>query len=127
MAAVHLSDELLTASTELERLQELLGNAAQSLMAAFGEAAGAAGALPQGREADSVRGALGRALVAMQFEDLATQIIAHVNLRLRGASYTLTQQAWPGDENDAGAPPDFAIRPCPVAQREMEAGSVDFF
>lgn len=126
MTPATLADELLIASTDLDRLRQLLGDASGGLLAAFGDAAAIAGALPDSEAARSLQAALRRAMVAMQFDDLSTQIIGHVLGRLQGVTGTLVCQAWP-EADDEALSPAMPLRPCPVGQAQMDAGSVEFF
>ncbi|MET0312110.1 MAG: hypothetical protein ABW051_08675 [Burkholderiaceae bacterium] len=121
------SEELLTATTDLKRLQALLGDATATLLSAFVDASGGARALPESPEAARVRAALSRAMVAMQFEDMATQLITHVNRRLRSVSEGLAQQPWPALDAGQIVFPVLDKGACPVIQTGMGAGRVEFF
>lgn len=123
-----LSEELLTATTDLKRLQGLLGDATATLLSAFVDATGGARALPDNGEAARIRAALSRAMVAMQFEDMATQLITHVNRRLRGVSEVLAHQPYPVVETEQIEFPVLETGgPCPVVQTGMGAGRIEFF
>ena len=135
-AAADLQDHLMVASNDLERLQRLLDDASQSLMihftgatahleAALRELEGATHAHPQTlREA---RQTLGGAITALQFQDMASQLISHTTRRLRNCADRLASEAFEGDgDGDAFVEP-LPLRPNPVTQDEMDAGSVDLF
>jgi hypothetical protein len=86
LAATELQDHLLVANNDLERLQRLLDDASQALMHHFtyaSEHMDAAlvhlEATQRRRAADHPRGAqtLATAITALQFQDMATQLIAH--------------------------------------------------
>lgn len=135
-----LQDELLTASTDLERLQQLLADAVEQLMgrfvrtsARFEDALGAGGAeaarATAGVDADAVadvRRELAGAVVALQFQDMSAQLLTHTMRRIHSVADALGNCAMPFDGEDA-APVEFVARPCPVAQRQMDAGSVELF
>lgn len=121
--AVELADQLLTARTDLERLHALLDDAAGSLMVAFLAAEQSLAQLPDSAPSDALdaRRSVRQALTAMQFPDMAAQILTHVDGRIRAVTDRLGSLA--GDE------PTLALveRACPVAQREMDAGSIELF
>lgn len=124
-----LQDELLTAATDLDRLQGLLADAAAQLSerfagadAALAEAVGPGGADALARARDALAGAL----VALQFQDLSAQLLTHAQSRIHAVADVLALRAMPGDE-EAAAPIELHARPCPVAQRQMDAGSVELF
>lgn len=125
-----LQDELLTAVTDLDRLQGLLADAASQLAERF---AGADAGLARIDEAwtdgvlDQVRTELGGALVALQFQDLATQLLSHATGRIHAVADVLAIRAMPADDEAAAPVTTFDARPCPVAQRHMDAGSVELF
>ncbi len=123
-----LQDELLTASTDLDRLQVLLGDAVDQLLARFG-GAGRQLALLRERmpaEADTteLESELGGAVIALQFQDLATQLVTHASRRVRSVAEVLGNEAL-GDAD--AAPVEMVTRACPVAQRQMDAGSIELF
>ena len=126
--AAELQDHLLTATNDLERLQRLLSDASESLLAHFHGAHGLMDNLAESLQAAAeMRGFLGKAIVALQFHDMATQLITHTNLRLRVCAEQLARDTLPDDEDGAGvveAPP---LRPNPVTQDEVDAGSVELF
>ena len=125
-----LQDELLTAATDLDRLQGLLADAAAQLADRFaGADAGLALAAQasDGGVLERVRTELGRALVALQFQDLATQLLSHATARIHAVADVLAIRAMPADDDAAAPVTTFDERPCPVAQRHMDAGSVELF
>ena len=72
-------------------------------------------------------GHLAEAIVAMQFQDMASQLIAHTTRRLRSCADRVARDAM-GDDDDAEAVVEQApVRPNPVTQDEMDAGSVELF
>jgi len=133
--AAELRAELAAAGADLDRLQALLADACGALLASFeaaqaqlGAASGPAAppAAIAGTPAAAIAGArheLASAVVALQFEDIASQLIAHAQRRLRGCAERLAStQAAEGDT--AGGPPH---RSSPVGQRAMDAGAVELF
>jgi hypothetical protein len=70
---------------------------------------------------------LGGAVTALQFQDMASQLINHTNRRLRSCADQIARVAMGDDEDGAAvveAPP---LRPNPVTQDEMDAGSIELF
>ncbi len=137
MAAVDLQDNLMTASHDLDRLQTLLSDACEALLAGFcgatervralSASAGAGGGSPAAPLFDEVITALGGAVTALQFQDMASQLIAHTHQRLRNCADRIAREAMGDDEDGTSiveAPP---LRPNPVTQDEMDAGSVELF
>jgi hypothetical protein len=98
---------LRAASGDLERLQTLLADACDTLLARFSGASAALRSTPPAR--DAALHELGAAVTALQFQDLAQQLIAHTQRRLARCA--------PGAE---GAPN-------PVTQGGVAAGAVDLF
>jgi len=131
--AAELQDELLSACNDLDRLQGLLAGA-------FGELSqglhGAIGLLQPRLDAGAhdsellaqIKRRLSASLMALQFEDLATQLIAHTRQRLRQRADRVAQEAFGTDDSDGEAVVENAPqRPNPVTQDEMDAGSVELF
>lgn len=131
-AAADLQDHLLIASHDLERLQTLLSDACNALMASFYGATEQLHAL-QGQSAapdETVRQALsslGGAVTALQFQDMASQLIAHTSRRLRNCCDRLAAQAMGDDEDGVAIVEEAPMRPNPVTQDEMDAGSIELF
>jgi hypothetical protein len=136
LAAAEVQDDLLVASNDLERLQRLLGDASDSLIGHFYAAA------DQLREALSLTAArpglelpqlqrtmehVSSAITAMQFQDLASQLITHTGHRLRGCADRLAREAMGDDEDGEAVVEDMPLRPNPVTQDEMDAGSIELF
>ena len=81
----------MTATNDLERLQRLLDDACVALMDGFLTSAGALGeVIDQGHTITpslmAVRQELFKTVTALQFQDMATQLIAHTNKRLRSCA-----------------------------------------
>jgi hypothetical protein len=136
LMAVELQDHLLTASNDLDRLQRLLSDASEALMGHFYGANSSlngllhdAAALPHVNTTalhDAMQNLAG-AVTALQFQDMASQLIDHTHRRLRSCADQLAREAM-GDDTDGEAVVEEApLRPNPVTQDEMDAGSVDLF
>lgn len=135
-AATDLQDHLMVASNDLERLQGLLDDASQTLMTHFhGARRHIHQALCQAEaqakpDASAIRDALqtlGGAITSLQFQDMATQLIAHTRQRLRNCADQLARDALCDDEDDVGVIAAVQMCPNPVTQGEMDAGSVELF
>ena len=131
--AAELQDHLMVASNDLDRLQRLLGDACDSLLVHFYGASSELKALHQ-EHADLrplviALDHLAGAITAMQFQDMASQLVAHTSRRLRNCADRLAADAFAGDDDDDGdvvvEPPP--LRPNPVTQDEMDAGSIELF
>jgi hypothetical protein len=134
-AAIELQDDLITACNDLDRLQRLLCGACIDLSAGFHAASDL---IAQWRDGDAdprlvlaqVDEQLARTITALQFEDLATQLITHTRSRLRhGADNLAVEAMGDEDEDEDGAAfvQQAPRRPNPVTQDEMDAGSVELF
>lgn len=124
-AAAALQADLRLAGDDLDRLQRLLAEAGEALSGHFQAAADgllAAAAEPARADAALQRSIahVSGAITAMQFQDLAAQLIDHTSRRLRDCAERLA----PLPEG-AGAVP--APRTNPVTQDAMDSGSVELF
>lgn len=136
MAAADLQDHLMVASNDLERLQRLLDDASEALMSHFTGATqhieAALRELERASHANPVavreaRQTLGGAITALQFQDMATQLIAHTTRRLRNCADRLARDTMGDDEDGVAVAEDTPLRPNPVTQDEMDAGSIELF
>lgn len=134
-----LSVEIAASRADLQRLDALLADAVATLLESFG----AISALCAGREGFAVP--LERAVTALQFQDLASQLIAHTRVRMDDMTRI-------GEELDsldaslaAGKAPAAALAESgarltacarvmsannlrqPVRQRELDEGSIELF
>jgi hypothetical protein len=122
--AADLQDHLMVTSNDLERLQRLLDDASQALMKHFTQATGH---LENGSFV-AAQETIGGAVTALQFQDIATQLIAHMNRRLRNCADRIARDAMGDDDEDGAALIEEApMRPNPVTQDEMDAGSIELF
>ena len=136
LAAAELQDHLMTVTHDLERLQRLLDDAGEALSQHFFTAASLVSGMlrrvenmPEGTEATlrEVTDEIAGAITAMQFQDMATQLIAHTSQRLRNCQDQLARDTF-GDDEDGETIVEIApLRPNPVTQDEMDAGSIELF
>ncbi len=134
LAAADLQDNLMTATHDLDRLQTLLSHACDELMRGFHGAAGeirelvvAAQDAPSQELFDSVVQHLGGAITALQFQDMASQLIAHTHQRLRHCADRIARETMGDDDEGTAVVEDAPLRPNPVTQDEMDAGSIELF
>ena len=136
--AADLQDHLLVASNDLERLQRLLDDAGQALMGHFTGASARLAAVMSDIDSERLTSdaletlsdtqqTLGGAITAMQFQDMATQLIAHTTRRLRSCADRLALEAMGDDEDGETVVDEAPLRPNPVTQDEMDAGSIELF
>ncbi len=136
MAAADIQDNLMTASNDLERLQRLLSDASDALLGHFYGASGQLNHLLHTmaqhpdvdvRQLHDAMQHMAGAITAMQFQDMASQLIHHTNTRLRSCADRLAAEAMGDDEDGAAVIESAPLRPNPVTQDEMDAGSVELF
>lgn len=135
-SAVDLQDSLLVASHDLERLQRLLSGASEALMRHFCSASDGVNQLarwadrlpaPESSTVRQLEQHLAKAVAVLQFQDLASQLIAHTNLRLRLCTDQLARDLMADDDVADIGRPSQPMRPNPVTQNEMHAGSIELF
>lgn len=105
-------------SDDLGRLDNLIGDAIARLMETFDTIQ----ALAMEFETPEISRAAFEAVTALQFQDMATQLIAHCRRQLAHAGQ-------PGDDPISFSSTHF-VPPCatgPVSQCSVSAGSVDLF
>ncbi len=136
MVAADLQDHLMVAGNDLERLQRLLDDAGQALMVHF---YGASGHLKRVTEEAQTHPGLSEAglqkaiehmagaITAMQFQDMATQLIAHTSRRLRNCVDRIARDSMGDDEDGVGVVDELPLQPNPVTQDEVDAGSIELF
>jgi hypothetical protein len=132
MLAADLQDHLMTATTDLERLQRLIDDAYIVLIQGFQGAAHQLGAaIDEGKhDTPSLQGTLQtlyQAVTALQFQDMASQLIVHTNQRLRGCADQIARDAMGDDPDGMAVVEQMPLKPNPVTQDEMDAGSVELF
>ena len=145
LVAADLQDHLMVASNDLERLQRLLSDACESLMVHFygadtelrslAESPALRTLLDDGAAAPGLgtptlhkaMAHMSGAITAMQFQDMASQLVAHTSRRLRSCADRLASEAMGDDEDGIAVIEELPLRPNPVTQDEMDAGSVELF
>jgi hypothetical protein len=136
LAAADLQDHLMTATNDLERLQALLADACDVLARSFYGASEQIRVLMDAPDAtdgtapDLFQGLmqhLGGAVTALQFQDMASQLIHHTHHRLRCCADQIARVAMGDDEDGAAVVEEAPARPNPVTQDEMDAGSIELF
>lgn len=136
LAAAELQDHLMVASNDMDRLQGLLGDACNALMEHFYGATGELKALLHRAaehpeiEAPELHRAMQHmagAITAMQFQDMASQLVDHTTRRLRNCADRIARDTMGDDEDGTAMVAEAPLRPNPVTQDEMDAGSVELF
>lgn len=136
ITAADLQDSLMVAGNDLERLQRLLADATDSLLGHFHAASARLRPLLRAPASDSedpdtglhtVMSHLAGAITALQFQDMASQLITHTNRRLRACADSLAREVMGDDEDGAVIVEEPPLRPNPVTQDEMDAGSIELF
>ncbi|MEL4180017.1 hypothetical protein AABB87_14460 [Roseateles sp. PN1] len=136
LAAAEIQDHLMTVTNDLERLQRLLDDAGEALSEHFYSASGLASNLrrqaqdvagPEVETLDKIMTHIASAITALQFQDMATQLIAHTSQRLRNCADQLAMETFGDDEDGAAVVEVAPLRPNPVTQDEMDAGSIELF
>lgn len=137
LAAADLQDHLMVASNDLDRLQRLLTDACDSLLGHFYGATGELKALlhttAAAPDSDAAKLHLAMehmagAITAMQFQDMASQLVHHTTRRLRNCADRLARDTMGDDDEDGAAlVEEMPLRPNPVTQDEMDAGSIELF
>jgi len=137
LLAADLQDHLMTASNDLDRLQRLLADATTTLLQHFHGLSEQIDRLRRQLDAPTTMDAatleravqaLSGAVIALQFQDMASQLIDHTDRRLRSCADRLARDALADDDED-GAPLTMPapLRPNPVTQDEVDAGSIELF
>jgi hypothetical protein len=136
LTAADVQDNLLVANNDLERLAGLLTDATESLMGHFYGASAQLNLLMDLAERlpaldrapiQQALAHMGGAVTALQFQDLSTQLIAHLQRRLRNCGDRLARDVMGDDEDGAAVIEEAPLRPNPVTQDEMDAGSIELF
>lgn len=133
LVAAELQDHLMTATNDLERLQRLLDDACVVLIEGFQGAAQQLGsAIDQGdgQNVPTLQDTLQtlyKAVTALQFQDMASQLIHHTNKRLRSCADQIARDAMGDDPDGEAVVEEGPLKPNPVTQDEMDAGSVELF
>ena len=67
------------------------------------------------------------AITAMQFQDMASQLVDHTSRRLRNCADRIARDTMGDDEDGEAVVEEAPMRPNPVTQDEMDAGTVELF
>ena len=134
--AAELQDNLMTVTHDLDRLLRLLEDAGEALSTHFFAASAklqdmaqtinTGGQLQPGAMVGVMQDIAG-AVTAMQFQDMSTQLITHTGLRIRSCADRLANDAFGDDGDGAAVIEEAPLRPNPVTQDEVDAGSVELF
>ena len=134
VVAADVQDHLIAACNDLQRLQVLLADACQVLLASFHTASLE---LSQHRRRKperelttvlaEIQHQLDNAVTALQFHDMTSQLINHTQLRLRNCADQLAGSLFADDEEGEAVIEAAPDRPNPVTQSEMDAGSIELF
>jgi hypothetical protein len=136
MAAADLQDDLMVVTNDMERLQGLLSDACDALLSHFYGATDEIKnmlhrAAPHPEvDADDLHRAMEHmagAITAMQFQDMASQLVAHATKRLRNCADRIARDTMGDDEDGEAVVEEAPMRPNPVTQDEMDAGTVELF
>lgn len=130
LAVAELQDHLLAVGHDLDRLQTLLSESCALLLGGFGAAHRALDSVDPSRSPTAVqalRETLTDSVVALQFEDMASQLLRHTQQRVRSCADQLAARAFGADEDGEAAVTPAPQRPNPVTQDEMDAGSIELF
>jgi len=118
-----MQDEILSAGTELERLERLLTDAFTTLMSRFSNAHELV--MASGNPDPALLGEFHGVMTALQFQDMSSQLIAHARRRLGSVADCLAGLTATSDEEVCQV--QWVQRACPVAQRAVDAGSIELF
>ena len=130
MLVAEVQDSLLVVVHDLKRLDGLLTNAMENLMARFTAVSEnlSSPVLLDVEDLRQVRLVLRSVVTELQFQDMASQLIGHTSKVLQGCAYRLAADAM-GEEDGEAVPfvEEVPDRPNPVTQDEMQAGSIELF
>ena len=116
-----LQDHLLTVTNDIERLQTLLDDSHANLQAGFFSL------LELLPDPGAARAQVASAVKALQFQDMAAQLIAHTGRCLRHCADRLALDAFAGDEDGDAVVEQAPLRANPVTQSEMSTGFIELF
>lgn len=130
MLVAEVQDSLLVVVHDLNRLDGLLAHTMENLMVRFTAVSELLGdpSMPDTSVMQAARSALRAAVTELQFQDIASQLIAHTSKTLQGCAYRLAAESM-GLEDGEALPfvEEVPERPNPVTQDEMDAGSIELF
>jgi len=121
-AGRNAAQECAAIEADLERLKTIVNDAAGRLLGSFNEFASLEENTNRNREErQRIETAIGSAVTALQFQDVATQLTHHAQRRLAALEACLRALY---EDRASGA---LLERSQPVRQAEMNSGSVDLF
>lgn len=130
MLVAEVQDSLLVVVHDLKRLDGLLVDAMENLMARFTAVNEnlSSPMMPGVEDLKQARLVLRSAVTDLQFQDMASQLIGHTSKVLQGCAYRLAADVM-GAEDGEAVPfvEEVPDRPNPVTQDEMQAGSIELF
>jgi len=116
------AQECAAIEADLERLKTIVNDAAGRLMGSFTEFVNLEQQTSRNEEErQRIESAIGSAVTALQFQDMATQLTGHAQKRLVALEACLRSLS------GEGATDRLLAHPQPVRQTEMSSGSVDLF
>jgi hypothetical protein len=129
---VDVQDGILTACTDLERLVFLFSAAAAEVNTRFMTASTLIDQLRAQRQGDAaqldaLQAHLAHAIVALQIDDMATQLVDHTKRVLRHCADSLAAGTFADGDGDDEVIEARPLRPSPVTQAGMDAGSIELF
>ena len=130
LLVAELQDSLLTVVHDLKRLDDLLSQSMSNLMDRFTSVNShlASTLLRPAEDIEAARYAVQSAVIELQFQDIASQLIAHASKTLQGCAYWLAAESMGAEDGDAVPFVDeMPNRPNPVTQAQMDAGSIELF
>lgn len=131
MVAADLQDSLMVVMHDLHRLEGLLSHASDNLLEIFSEANDALSKaiICEETEVIHARTTLRRAVIELQFQDMASQLILHTTKILQGCAFKLAEETMGHEDDEEGVLSNQMIPNCinPVTQSEMDAGSIELF
>jgi hypothetical protein len=130
LLVAELQDSLLTVVHDLKRLDDLLSQSMSNLMDRFTSVNShlASTLLRPAEDIEAARYAVQSAVIELQFQDIASQLIAHASKTLQGCAYRLAAESMGAEDGDAVPFVDeMPNRPNPVTQAQMDAGSIELF
>lgn len=111
--------ECAAIAADLQRLNQLIGDAGRKLLTSFNALGDRVPELARdASERAELCAAVGGAITALQFQDMATQLTQHAQRRL---------EVLMGCIGEAGDPLFAITRAQPVRQVEMKSGSIELF
>ena len=130
LLVAELQDSLLTVVHDLKRLDDLLSQSMSNLMDRFTSVNShlASTLLKPAEDIEAACYAVQSAVIELQFQDIASQLIAHASKTLQGCAYRLAAESMGAEDGDAVPFVDeMPNRPNPVTQAQMDAGSIELF